>query len=748
MKFGLFAGSFLASIALATDFYLSPDGSDSNAGTSASQAFKTVTKAKEAVRAQLGKSLTEDVNVHIAAGIYTLTGPLNFTSADSGKDGHKVNWLGEKGSIVSGGLKVTGWTAGNNGIYSASVPAGTQSRNLFVGGKAANYARRKIANRKDFSYTTTSMKWNSGTYDWLMNTKGIAGAEVRFISSFTDRYAPIVSVGNRELVMKQNSWSNQIIGWDTVSNPFADFGVWVQNSLALLTEGGQFFLDSQAGKVYYKPLGGEDLSRLDTYLGVQEVLISISGSYDDLAHDINFEGLTFSHSTWLRPGKLGFADQQTGGYIGEDKTYPEHEATRPFWWQMPSAFQISAATKVNLTGCSFTEIGNGGIGVGNDPNAHLSKVGLGASDISITDGYFTQVMGNSISVGGIQAEAHHPSNERRTVTRINISGNIFTNNSALFSSTVPIFLSYLQYSTVSHNDIFTTPYSGICHGYGWGSNDAGGSQEYVNRGLYKYQPKYSTPTTLKNNVIDGNLVHSYGQSHTDLGGVYTLSTSPSTYVTNNYVYDSGYWGLYNDEGSNSYIQLNNLFFGSQGWYVANRNGPTHTGNNTLVDNYGKSGQGLDGKPNGSGTQGDTYLRNYIVSDVTKTSAEAQKNAYRSGVLPGRRAGRPVTNDARLADGWVSLVSAPGGGGGRLLAVNVSNFDDVAYTGASFQVRARNGGSLRPVDVPTAIPANAFALATYSVSGSSNPSVAATVKYTNPRLGAARTLTASGQVRLG
>ncbi|KAK6841189.1 hypothetical protein PG987_002049 [Apiospora arundinis] len=622
MKFNLLAGPFLASIALATDLYLSPDGSDSNAGTSASQAFKTVTKAKDAVRAELGKSLSEDVNVHVAAGTSPLTAPLNFTTADSGRDGHKVNWLGEKGSVFSGGLRVTNWTAtGNNGIYSAPVPVGTQSRNLFVGGKAANYARRKIANRKDFSYTSTSMKWNSGNYDWLQNTQGIAGAEVRFISSFTDRYAPIVSVKTRELVMKQNSWANQIIGWDTVSNPFADFGVWVQNALALLVEGGQFYLDSQAGK---------------------EVLVSISGaSYDNPAHDITFQGLTFSHSTWLRPGKFGFADQQTGGYIGEDKTYPEHEATRPFWWQMPSAFQISAATKVNLTGCSFVAIGNGGIGVGNDPNAHLSKLGLGASDVSITDGYFTQVMGNSISVGGIQAEAHHPTTERQTVTRITIAGNIFTNNSALFSSTVPVFLSYLQYSTVSHNDIYTTPYSGICHGYGWGSNDAGGSQEYVNRGLYKYQPKYSTPTTLKNNVIDGNLVHGYGQSHTDLGGVYTLSTSPSTYVTNNYVYDSGYWGLYNDEGSNSYVQLNNIFFGNQGWYVANRNGPMHTGNNTLIDNYGKAGQGLDGKPNGSGTQGDTYLRNYIVSDLSKTSAEAQEER-----VPLRRAAGPARGPPR------------------------------------------------------------------------------------------------------
>ena len=61
----------------------------------------------------------------------------------------------------------------------------------------------------------------------------------------------------------------------------------------MLTEGGQFFLDSAAGKVYYKPLSGEDMGSVQAYLGVSEVLVAIGGSYAEPVHDIFFQDLNF-----------------------------------------------------------------------------------------------------------------------------------------------------------------------------------------------------------------------------------------------------------------------------------------------------------------------------------------------------------------------------------------------------------------------------------------------------------------------
>ncbi|KAK3943404.1 hypothetical protein QBC46DRAFT_40050 [Diplogelasinospora grovesii] len=529
----------------------------------------------------------------------------------------------------------------------------------------------------------------------------------------------IRSVGNRQLNMEQFAWQNQIIGYDTVNQPNADFGVWVQNALALMSDGGQFYLDSKNGKVYYKPLAGENMATAETYLGLLEAIVVVGGTYDNPAHDITFQGITISHSTWLKPVQgYGYVDQQTGGYIGDNTTYPQFEATRPHWMQMPSAVQISAAQRVSFLGNNYTQLGAGGVGIGNDPNAHVSGVGLGASDVTIGSGYFTQVMGNSITAGGIQANAHYPTNSRMINTRINISNNIFFNTSALFSSTVPISASYVQYSNISHNDLFTAPYSGICIGYGWGSNDAGGSPEYQKRGLYNYQPKYTTPTTFQNVNVDANIVHRFGLSHTDLGGIYTLSKSPGSRITSNYVYDSQYYGLYDDEGSNSYVLTNNILETKGPWSAINgQNGGT-TGNLTITGNWA---------PGASGG-------NYAATDVSQTGTNGMRVAYRAGVEPRLRNGRPVSNDQSLRDGNLDISS----GNGQVI-VKISNFDDVDFTGVTVSV----SGGLTPVGtLPTTVPANSAATAAYRYSGN-KPSVSVTVKYTNPRTGKAETLTGSG-----
>lgn len=286
--------AILSQHAAAVDVYVSPAGADTNAGT-ADKPLRSLPAAQKAVRDLLAKSTAENITVNLAPGVYALSAPLVLTEKDSGNNGISVNWVGP-GAVISGGIEVTGWTAESNGIYSAKVPVGTKSRNLYVNGKAANLARRKV-NRNDLVYTSTSVTWSNSGLDWLSNTKGIDKAEMRWISSFTDRYSPIQSVKNRELVMKQNSWFHNNWGYDHISKPNADFGVWVQNALALLVDGGQFYLDSAAGKVYYKPLAGENISAVKAYLGVLEVLVSIGGtSYSTPAQNIYFKDISFVSS--------------------------------------------------------------------------------------------------------------------------------------------------------------------------------------------------------------------------------------------------------------------------------------------------------------------------------------------------------------------------------------------------------------------------------------------------------------------
>ncbi|KAK4212150.1 xylanase A [Rhypophila decipiens] len=712
--------------AAAADVFVSPGGADNNAGTS-DKPLKSLPAAQKALRDLLARSPNENITVNLAPGVYPLSAPLVLTEKDSGNNGASVNWVGP-GAVISGGIEVTGWTVESNGIYSAKVPVGVKSRNLYVNGKAANLARRKV-NRGDLRYTSTSITWSNSGLDWLSSTKGIDKAEMRWISSFTDRYSPIQSVKNRELVMKQNSWFHNNWGYDHISKPNADFGVWVQNALALLVEGGQFFLDSAAGKVYYKPLAGENIATSKAYLGVLEALVTVGGtSYGSPAQNIYFKDISFAHTTWNQVTDIGYIDQQTGGNICEtNRNYDRSnfESARPWWCQMLSAVQVSAAKNIGFSGGNYTQLGAGGIGIGNDPNAHLSGVGLGASRVAVRDAYFTQIMGNSITAGGIRPDAHHPPDNRMINQYIDITGNIFYNVSVLYSSTVPIFAAYVQYSTITNNDIDYTPYSGICLGYGWGSNDAGGSQEYVNRGLYKYQTKYTTPTISRNNLIQGNLAHRYGYGHTDLGAYYTLSKSPDTYLTDNYAYDASGFGTYTDEGSNSYIIANNVLLPSGQWSAQNG---VNTANNTYKDNYYRTGINRPG--------------NFQISNLSQASVNAKRVAYRAGILPGKRAGRPVSNQpvSALPDGVVTVILTRDS-----LSITVDNFDDKEFTNVTFEARVTNNSFQIGSDigtVPKTVPANGKATGSWKVNGNGANSgkVTATVKYVNSRTGESGTLT--------
>ena len=288
----------LCTICFALDYYVDINGKDGNLGSIRSP-LATILQAQKLVR-KAATSQTEDINVYIADGVYSLQSTLTFTSQDSGNHGFKVNYIASGSrALISGGTRLSNWVLNaKTGIYSTNVPIGTISRNLYVGGIAAQYARTQL-DRGDFTFTNTTLAWNSPSYNWITSLSQIGNVEVRGLGSFTDRYSPVALAGNQALVMKQNAWINNLQGYDTLSAPFQDEGFFIQNSLDLLTLGGEYYLDSAAGKVYYMPLAGQDMTTIDTYLGRLEVLMAIGGTYDSPAHDISFQGLQFVSRNFL-----------------------------------------------------------------------------------------------------------------------------------------------------------------------------------------------------------------------------------------------------------------------------------------------------------------------------------------------------------------------------------------------------------------------------------------------------------------
>ncbi|KIM99403.1 hypothetical protein OIDMADRAFT_127477 [Oidiodendron maius Zn] len=557
----LHALCFSACLAHSFEYYVSTIGSDGNTGTAAAP-FRTLSRAQNEVRGKL-PSQTSNIYVYVEDGVYELDSPLNLTARDSGQNGFKVIWQA-KGTLVnvSGGNQITNWTMYNKtaGIYQATVPKNSISRHLYANQVHAQRARATLT-RSWLSATTSGYLVVNSAANYLLSLPGIEHGEIRGINSFTDRYIPVDSVSDGVILMKQPAYQNNIIGYDTITVPAADEGFYIENVLALLDEPNEFYLNSSTNTVYYIPPVGLDPNDMYIVLPKNEQVLVFSGTLDEPVHDIMFVGFNFMHTTWNYPsGDVGYADQQTGAFIGLNESYTIFESSRPFWWQVPGSIQMSAAHDIVIQNGSMVAI-MGGFGIGNDPNAHTSGVGLGANNITISGIYFTQTGHNCITVGGVQADAHHPSDSRMLNSNIMISENIFSNTQITYTSGVPIFVSYATNAQIIHNDISVVPYSGICYGFGWGSNDAGGSEEYLLRGLYNYQPIYTTPTTLTDGLISNNLIHDYGLRHTDLGGIYTLSKSPNTFITENYAYsDNGYGTNCKYPSRRHYIRVLKLIF--------------------------------------------------------------------------------------------------------------------------------------------------------------------------------------------
>jgi hypothetical protein len=630
-----------------TTLYASPDGSGTACSASAPC---SLTQAKTSVEAIDG-NMSGDIVVQLAGGTYRMSSPLVLGSADSGSNGHQVIWQAAPGQqpVLSGGQQVTGWTVkdASNNIYAASVPAGTDSRQLFVDGALAPRAAISIA-RSDVRITASGMTIVNSALNYLATLPQQNRIELESQNSFTDRYAPVQSISGSTITMQQPAWNNNNWGYDTLASPFAGGGLQLENSYSFLKSAGQWYLDPQAGQLYYKAPSNWSPTSHDIELPRLTSLLQVGGSYSSPAHDITVDGISFQHTTWLQPStSVGYADQQSGAFLGRTFTQPSDfmtscqsgcqlfEAARNSWSQVPAAVQVSAARGITFTGDTFAHLGQVGLGIGNDANAHASGVGLGASSVTVSGSTFTDDSGAGIVVGGVQPDAHHPSNAAMTNQDITIQGNRITGVAKDYKDMAGILSTYVTHAVISHNEVSNLAYDGIDVGWGWGANDPGGSQDYRNRGLYNYQPVYNTPTTLKNTVVSYNAVHGTKKVFHDGGSIYNLSANPGASIDHNYIYDNQRTvGLYLDEGSR-YVNLkNNVIQDSGVWAFTNAGGSNNTNDSTFDTNWYNSGatQVATGSPHNNVLTGNVQVSG------TNWPSGAQQVIAQAGVTSGTSTG--------------------------------------------------------------------------------------------------------------
>ena len=500
-------------------FYVSPSGDDSWSGKSAQKSasggpFATIQRAQKAVRdLKADGKMTGPVTVYLRGGTYELSAPVVFTPEDSGTTPFPVTWTAYQGEkpVVSGGKKITGFTKGENGAWTVTLPD-VQSgkwyfRQLFVNGTRATRARTPnegflqadgeitMDDRAKLTFRGDDVK-----PEWAKR----GDVEVIALQSWAEFRMLIreVDAASKTAILSTKC---------APSNREKDARYWVENAPEMLDAPGEFYLDRTSGVLSYIPRPGEDLTKAEVVAPVADELIRFEGdtATDNPVTSIRFRGIAFEYSDWTLP-ENGYVDMQAA-------------------YDIPAVILGNGAANIVFEKCSIRHHGKYGI-----------EFARGCRNIRIEGCEISDMGAGGVKIG----EPAIRTEEREKTEGNTVSDCTIHHIGEVYPAACGVIIFQSAHNLISHNLIHDTYYTGVSNGWTWG---------------------YS-PTNAGFNVIEYNHVYNIGRGMlSDMGGNYNLGVQPGTVIRNNLFHDitsHGYggWGIYTDEGSSNILIENNLVY--------------------------------------------------------------------------------------------------------------------------------------------------------------------------------------------
>jgi len=358
-------------------------------------------------------------------------------------------------------------------------------------------------------------------------------------------------------------WPQPVIGGEKGNSSFC-----LTNALELLDQPGEWFQEYPSGTIYYYPRSEEDMETAEVIVPALETLMIVDGTLERPVRHIRVEGITFAHTSWMRPSYQGHVTLQGGfplldAYKLHEPGLPEKaELENQAWIARPeTAIRVRGTEHLTFSRCRFR---------------HLASTGLdyewAVSSSGIENCVFSDIGGTGILIGAFPDggfETHVPfipPEERNLCTDINIKNNLITDVTNEDWGCVGIGAGYVSGIDISHNEVCHLNYSGICVGWGWTSLESG----------------------MKNNRIEANYVHHFARRLYDAGGLYTLSNQPGSVMRNNriehleeasYATNDRAFYIYLDEATDGYTIENN-------WCPTERFDSNRPGNRNVWKNNG------------------------------------------------------------------------------------------------------------------------------------------------------------------
>lgn len=563
--------------------YVDPKNGTENTTYGYNNPVATVAQGVEAHK-NLSATSSSNTYVILLEGDHKLTETIEIDASHTPGDNSLIitSYNKNKKSVITGGEDLTGeFSSYQNGIWRASVPVGTMSRQLYVDGTKAVRARSEDA-PSDAINTTTY--WPSGDryiwYDTLENGQRDYSNYIGVIKTTDTFYKDFAKPKDLELVfysyysnsrchvdwIEENSdgtisFHMQSPGWEAMNHKghcSVYTPAYIENALELLDTAGEWYLDSDEGYIYYMPYAHEDMSTaevvLPTYDTYMQKVMNIEGTTEDSVQNITFDNVEFSYFTWNRPSyDCGHSEAQDG--MIEDHspfTYSDKGATMESAFiyenrkEIPGCIEVRYANNVDFTNCSFNRLGN-----------TCLRLLEGAKYCGINGSEFYCIGGGAVSVGSawngitykgtvdgstaMVAGKSYFTDEPSILEYNTVENNYIHHTSNEFWGAAAITVGHPRNSSVSNNEICYIPYSALHVGYGW-------DKVYA--------------STMENMKINNNYIHDLFQGKVyDGAAIYTLgktngSADNPNEIRGNFVERVGAGGgcVYHDQGSS-------------GWYV-------------------------------------------------------------------------------------------------------------------------------------------------------------------------------------
>jgi len=582
-------------VGITQQIWVAVNGADNNPGTEAQPKASLQAALRQAreLRRLRDPSIAKGIHILLKAGVYRLQDPVFIRPEDAGTPASPLFIEAAAGEqpVLSGGIQIKGWKKANavipglpvaakGKVWVADAPlmgdAVIDFRQLYV-----NETKAIRSRDRDGDSMNRILSWDHKKEQcWIPTPKTPSLINAAGLEMLIHQWWAIAILRVKEMevmgdstrlsfyqpesrIQSEHPWPAPWISKQTGNSAF-----YLTNAVQLLNTPGEWFLDKQQRKLYYWPRAGEEMTTAHVVAPYIETLLRVEGTPEHTVSNVHIKGLSFQHSTWLRPSQQGHVPLQAGMYMLDayklkipgtpDKKGLENQA----WIGRPAAaVRLAFVNNTSFDNCRFAQLGAAGIDYVKGTNLD-----------SISGCLFTDISGTAIQAGTFSDEPfethlpYNPADERELCSNLTIHNNLVSNTANEDWGCPGISAGYVRGINIQHNELRDLPYSGICVGWGW----------------------TKTINVMRNNRIHANYIHHYAKHMYDVAGIYTLSAQPGSQITANridsiykapYAHIPTHWFyLYTDEGSAYFTVKDNWCPAEK--FLQNANGP----NNEWINN--------------------------------------------------------------------------------------------------------------------------------------------------------------------